>query len=61
LDPFLYLFDDYIWYLRTVNKALLKLNRDLLLRRKGNLVLYRVYSFIAFSRQIRSTKLCLQN
>ena len=20
LDPFLYLFDDYIWYLRTVNK-----------------------------------------
>jgi len=21
LDPFLYLFDDYIWYLRTVNKG----------------------------------------
>jgi len=21
LDPFLYLFDDYIWYLRTVNKV----------------------------------------
>jgi len=23
LDPFIYLFDDYIWYLRTVNCALL--------------------------------------
>jgi hypothetical protein len=22
LDPFLYLFDDYIWYLRTVNTSL---------------------------------------
>jgi len=21
LDPFLYLFDDYIWYLRTVNNS----------------------------------------
>jgi hypothetical protein len=26
LDPFLYLFDDYIWYLRTVNKELTELS-----------------------------------
>jgi len=32
LDPFFYLFDDYIWYLRTVNTSVGRHNRDVACR-----------------------------